>query len=53
MFYAPEIMNHLDMSSITYFSHCFVLKMLKQTTVSNNINKLKEQQKHKYTKKMN
>jgi len=44
-------MNHFDLPSITYFSHCFVLKMQKQTTVlNNNINELKEQQKHKYTK---
>jgi len=27
----PEIMNRLDLSSITYFSHCFVLKMQKQS----------------------
>jgi len=52
MFYAPEIMDHLDLSSITYCILVIVLFCFKNaktnTTVSNNINELKEQ-KYKYT----
>jgi len=45
--YKKSVMNHLDLSSITYFSHClFCFKNAKtNTTLSNNVNKLKEQQK--------